>query len=319
MTTDAPPVNWKRLNEEFYSGDPAGYFRIRLNMLLLAGGAPEEVQRLLEAGVRYDGLVTMPVGRSSEERDDLDVAYLVTESQALLHHVSEALIRLFLAHGQPSACPWIEVASLRNFTKFKKKVAVLAKHTWPQELAAAVPHVFLGGISDESDAKADEGRETVTRLIRHLAAGLLKDATLYNSVKHGMAVVGSRDAYATLAVDGVPVMGSSGPSVAFLESEQQDNARVWKITRRWLSIRQAMWITQLALMEIDALWAIARARYVGTELTGVHVVSPEALADGITGALADVVGINSFSDPVAVEITANTSTPTRPSGAHRQG
>ena len=74
-------------------------------------------------------------------------------------------------------------------------------------------------------------------------------------------------------------------------------------------------MTQLALMEIDALWAIARARYVGTELTGVHVVTPEALADGITGAFADAGGINSFSTTVAVEITVDTTTPTRPPAA----
>ena len=68
MTSDAPPVDWKRLNEELYSGDPAGYFRIRSNMLMLAAGARDEVQRLLEAGVRYDGLVTMDASSPSSRR-----------------------------------------------------------------------------------------------------------------------------------------------------------------------------------------------------------------------------------------------------------
>lgn len=302
MTSEAPPVDWKRLNENFYSGDPAGYFRIRSNMLMLAAGASDEVQRLLEAGVRYDGLISMELGRSAEERDDLDVAYLVTESQALLHHVSEALIRLFLAHASGPACPWMEVASLRQFSDFKEQVAVLAHHTWPTELADSVPHVFFGGAPKEPDLSTDEARETVTQLLRHLAAGLLKDANLYNSVKHGMAVVGSRDAYVTLATGGgEPLMGSHGPSIAFLESESEGNTRVWKVSRRWLSIRQAMWMSQLAIVEIDALWAIARARYLGVEIKGVRTVTAEALADGITGAFADPRGINSFSTTVAVE------------------
>lgn len=315
MTSAAPPVDWQRLNEEFYSGDPAGYFRIRSNMLMLAAGASDEVQSRLEAGVRYDGLVTMELGRSSEERDDLIVAYLLTESQALLHHVSEALIRLFLAHASQPLCPWMEVAALRQFYAFKEQVVVLAGHTWPTALVDAVPHIFLGGVPQESSPSADEARETVTRLRRHLAAGLLKDANLYNSVKHGMAVVGSRDAYVTLATDGgEPFMGSQGPSVAFLESEREDDNRVWKVTRRWLSIRQAMWMSQLAVVEIDALWAVARARYLGVDLTGVHTITREALTDGITGAFADPRGINSFSTTVAVENLPSQSARKKPKG-----
>lgn len=62
-----------------------------------------------------------------------------------------------------------------------------------------------------------------------------------------------------------------------------------------------MWMSQLAMVEIDALWAIARARYLGVEIKGVHTVTAEALADRITGAFADPRGINSFSNTVAVE------------------
>jgi len=319
MTSEAAPVDWKRLNEEFYAGDPAGYFRIRLNMLLLAAGAPDEVQRLLEAGVRYDGLVTMELGRSSDVRDDLHVAYLITESQALLHHVSEALLRLFLAHARPSPCPWKELASLRNFATFREEVAALGAYTWPEDLTAAVPRVFLGGAEPPKSEGGEDPVATVTRLIKHLADRLLTDSNLYNSVKHGMAVIGSEDAYVTLATDaGEPVMGSQGPSVAFMESEVTGDERVWKVTRRWLSIRQAIWLSQLALMEIDALWAIARARYLGVALAGVQAVKGESVEDGITGAFADAGGISRFSRTVAFEQLASRSSNKKPPARKRR-
>lgn len=302
MTSERQPVDLEGLNQEFYSGDPAGYFRIRLNMLLLAAGCPDDVQTILERGVRYGGMVTMPLARSSEERDDLLLSYLVTESQALLHHVSEALLRLFLAHASPTRSPWIEVASLRDFKKFKQQAEVIASPHWPAALQDALPVVFLGGTPTEPTVSGDDPIDSITRLLRHLAAGLLEDSNLYNSVKHGMAAIASQDAYIRVATsEGEAIMASHGPSVAFLESSVADDERTWKVTRRGVSIRRAMWLSQLALMEIDALWALGRARYCGAELAGVQVVTREAVNDGISGAFADRGGISTWSRTVAIE------------------
>jgi hypothetical protein len=96
--------------------------------------------------------------------------------------------------------------------------------------------------------------------------------------------------------------GHQGSSVAFLESSRwQDNKRAWTLKRTWVSIRQAMWLAQLAISEIDALWAVARARYRGAALDGVQAVTSAAVESGITGDMADRSGITSFSLVVAVE------------------
>lgn len=222
VTEETSKPDWHRLNEEFYSGDPAGYFSL---------------------------------------------------------------------------------PTLRNFAKFKEQVAVLARSTWPTHYVEALPKVFLGaGGADPATSAAAE--RAIPRLIRHVAGRLLEDLNLYNSVKHGMAVIGSRDAYVSIAEDGAaPFMGSKGPSVAFMESQVEGDRRIWSVTRRWTSIRQAMWLSQLALMEIDALWAVGRARYLGVELKGVLVVTEEAVVDGITGwVFADAGGITRFSTKVAEEI-----------------
>ena len=294
--------SWSALNDEFYAGDPAGYFRLRLNMLLLAAGAPDAVNELLEAGVRYEGLVTARLGRSSEERGDLQTAYLITESQALLHHVSEALVRLFLAHVGHPACPWLEVASLRSFSKFKKQAEVLTGFSWPEELEQAVPSLFLGAQgSHESNDQAD-AVEAITRLIRHLAKGLLDDSNLYNAVKHGVAVIASAEAHFSVATDeGQPILGSHGTSVGFLESKDADRQRTWSVTRRWVSIRRALWMSQLALIELDALWAVARARYTDADISGVQTVTRQAVEDGISGFFADRSPISRSSRVIAVE------------------
>jgi hypothetical protein len=65
-------------------------------------------------------------GETDEDKHRHD-AFLITESQALYHHVSEALIRLFLAHSTLPPCPWIEVAALRNFGVFEQRAAELCQ------------------------------------------------------------------------------------------------------------------------------------------------------------------------------------------------
>ena len=45
----------------------------------------------------------------------------------LLHHVAETLLRLYIAHESDPECPWIAIASERNFGRFKGKVSELLK------------------------------------------------------------------------------------------------------------------------------------------------------------------------------------------------
>ena len=40
----------------------------------------------------------------------------------LLHHASEALLRLYLAHEPLTACPWLDMARVRSPGKFKQIV-----------------------------------------------------------------------------------------------------------------------------------------------------------------------------------------------------
>lgn len=88
--TDAGEFDPNSLNQSFYSADPADYYRTRLNLLVLAAARSDAVGDLMAEGVNYDGLLIEAVqGEATDDDDRLHQAYLVIESEQVLHHVSE--------------------------------------------------------------------------------------------------------------------------------------------------------------------------------------------------------------------------------------
>ena len=84
---------------------------------MLAAGNPNGLRSLLSPGVEFEG-ITVPAGqlRGPNASDDPgELAFLIIESEQLLHHVTETLLRLLLAHAQRQSCPWLAVSSLKSF------------------------------------------------------------------------------------------------------------------------------------------------------------------------------------------------------------
>lgn len=297
--TDKDPLRqtWRDLNTQFYSGNPAAYFRSRWNLLVLAAGKPDELARLLAEGVEYDELIARIdlTDGDDPEGERLHLAFLVTESQVLLHHTSEALLRLFLGHSGSPPCPWVECATFLDFRAFRRVVAELAKATWPQSRRDDVSRVFLGCDPRADDPEWEAAATASERLVRLLAVRINQDASLYNSAKHGMTVIGSNAAVRIGVEGGEGGFGTEGPSIAFLESVSKDGQRVWRETTQWFSIRQALWLTSLAITQIDALWDVAKAVYLDAEVAGVELVTPAGIDMVTTGRFADTKPINRFS------------------------
>ncbi len=110
------------MNQKFYRGSPHRYFNRRLPSLILAAADNERIRQAFEEGVSFGNLTI----RGAEDYDETErMNYAVVESVVLLHHASEALVRLFLAHEGKPPCPWLEVARLRH-AAFKQKVEELA-------------------------------------------------------------------------------------------------------------------------------------------------------------------------------------------------
>lgn len=63
-----------------------------------------------------------------------------------------------------------------------------------------------------------------------------------------------------------------------------------------------LWLTDLALTQIQALWDVARARYLGADITSVRTVCDDAITAASTGPLAPTSGIRNLSITVATEL-----------------
>ncbi len=82
---------------------------------MLAASRNDELTRLATEGLTYGRLAmtenSQYVGADADRLDDY--SFLIAESQVLLHHAAEALLRLFLAHEGRPPCPWLRAGSLR--------------------------------------------------------------------------------------------------------------------------------------------------------------------------------------------------------------
>ena len=105
-------LNYQTLNEDFYAGDPADYFMRRLTGLLLLKGKPEAIRALPAEGIETGGVLiqlqpgTTPDARSEDDDAESRDRFFTADAWLLLHHASETLLRLYLAHAKgpvPSA------------------------------------------------------------------------------------------------------------------------------------------------------------------------------------------------------------------------
>lgn len=264
LATSHPPptvdrVELEDLNHHFYGGDgPADYFSTRLNSLMALVGNPDDFADLLRTEVQVDN-VTFSLGAGSEIDTDALRRYLRMESQVLLHHAAEALIRLFLAHRHGQACPWLEIAAEFKFREFKDAVQQQIVNGPELALTSDVGFVFLGRREAPEWATA---AESLTRLLRRFARDWLADARLYNSAKHGLSVVPG-DAVFNLGPTGgdLTAMGH-GDSLAYLEAGNWiDGTRTWSLTTRWIDVSETLGLIHVSTRMMTSLWDFARFRY----------------------------------------------------------
>lgn len=291
------------LNRQFYASNPASYFRSRLQLLIMAAGATEQVGQLLVNGVQYEGIHAKAPSEVSDEGAREHLAFVTTEAEVLLHHVAEALLRLFFAHANAPQCPWLECARLRNFALFNKHVADFSSSGSGSQ-RERIAQVFLGSVPGQDDTVGAEAVDSVQRLLKFLATRLLDDKNIYNAAKHGLAIVAGT---ASIVVDddtGPPVFGHHGPSITYLEVSAEE--RRWRLTTRWVNTRQTILLTSLAVMQLHSLWVVARYKYTGVEASGVEVITRDALDRALTGEFANGGPVRRFSQRLAYYLSKPT-------------
>jgi hypothetical protein len=276
----------RRVNESFYSAKPHEFFRHRITALMVMSSRPEEVARLASEGLSVG---TLKVGSDGPPGDDPDSIvnadsrrmFTITEAEVLAHHVGETLLRLYMAHEGLPVCPAWELAKIRTPRDFKTRVRKRFLDSPPESHLSAVSSVFFG--FEDADGieyvePPPEGKKpdsmNVEKFLRHHANHHLNDANVYNAAKHGLAVTAGN---ASMQLGDGSVLKQDGDAVTFLETVlNRDKKRQWQLTTAWVRSDVSLAFALLGCRFIEQLWAVARARYIGSPLESIKLMdSPQ--------------------------------------------
>lgn len=272
------------LNQFFYRARPHEYFHHRLFNLILLLTKEEEIAKVAADGLNY-GLVTVEPALSYDgQREPSPLwAFATCESQVLIHHIAEVLLRLFLAHRGDPPCPALELAYLRLPKEFKTALrGFLDEEERPRR--NALMEVFWGRSDvahlarEQPEPDWESGAVAIERLLVHGAQRLLTEAPLYNAAKHGLAIATGRSAL-TIDIDGVDLgMSTAGLNVEYLERVQRDeDGDRWRHTTRWIDEKTDIAVCYLWTHLIDSLWSVASNRYLGVEGYTIYCVPDDAV------------------------------------------
>jgi hypothetical protein len=258
------PFEYPSLNKRFYRLAPYDYLDARLQSLVLtvSDDTQEDLAALLGRGVSYK---TLKMNGEPSDRTALD-RYAAIESTVLLHHASEALLRLYLAHARRAPCPWLELSSLLTPTEFKKALKKLNSELDNLEqvddlvevFSFSTDHSFFEGVDEESWASH---RAALVRLVQHLIRTFLDGANAYNAAKHGLAL-GAGDLGLRLGQEGEePLFDHSGPALNYLELKGAPDDRHWMLTSTFIDPPRNIALVVLVLNQIKNLWTVAKTRH----------------------------------------------------------
>lgn len=304
------PEQFPELNEAFYATKPWEYFNYRNHLLMLAAGAADRLVEIAEDGVTYKGLTYQenPDGGNDEDGDQAEVAkenFVIADSEALLHHASETLLRLYLAHEGLKPCPWLELARVRTPGQLKEMLEDrFLKNLNARERRARVASVFFGGTNRsrlsptplEDDWK--KGLDNIESFLTHFAQHFLH-ADVYNALKHGLAV---RPGDAVTRVGDGALLKAEGPAIEYLSLRQDaDGHRRWHRSTSWIQPDHSMGLVYLASRLMESIWRIARLRYLNEQPDGLDLWTTPAYGEVMRG-LAEGEGARMIVDTMHVEL-----------------
>lgn len=117
------PENFAALNESFYQSAPDDHFARKAYQLLYTAAKPDELDEAARhGGIEFDGLRLQPNPEGLWQDSDAHAQFLAVESEVLLHHLGEALLRMYLGHEALPPCPWLEIARLRSFDRVQAEL-----------------------------------------------------------------------------------------------------------------------------------------------------------------------------------------------------
>ncbi|OJG05568.1 hypothetical protein BG618_03167 [Pseudonocardia autotrophica] len=264
------------MNEDFYRADPEKYLDRRLSALMLTICNSPTTELAINSGLKYKEL-EMSGSLFHEEDTGAEIEkYAALESTNLLHHASECMLRLYFAHVDQPQCPWLEVARMRTPSQFKERVDALLSELDQPDTHDRLVATFYGttdssrlgaNVPDDVWEKAKEG---LVDLIGYCASLLLDDAGLYNSTKHGLAVIGGNHGISLRmseedleAGEEAPEISTNGAALEHLDQapSHETGKRRWVKRLRFVRAESNIAITKIVSRYIGTLWGVARFRY----------------------------------------------------------
>lgn len=161
------------------------------------------------------------------------------------------------------------MARLRNFRRFRALVEELVVDLREEPRREEMRKVFYGCAAREEvtppppEELWDAGSANLADFLRDFCRRYL-DTNLYNAAKHGLAIQPGRSA---MQLDDGELIAVSGPSIDYLEQRlrDDDDAERWEWVRAtsWLDLDQSLLLIAIACQMIEAIWSVARGRYLG--------------------------------------------------------
>lgn len=291
---------YSELNATFYSsGGPHEYVRARLQSIIFTLSDDEEAEAILKTGL---AIGVLEGGGSARMPQEARSNYALMESTVLLHHAGEALLRLWLAHKDAPACPWLEVARRTSAADFKKEAEKHATGTsqMPRDTVAAV---FMGGRTPENagieiqEEQWESSVSGITELLQVVAHTITSEATLYNAAKHGL--VGLPSDQADIVIEGMRVAGGGG--ITYLEKTPDNpkfhpGSRSWWLTTSFTNLEANLFLIELIIRAIHSLWTVANRKYLGVPGELVLVSLDEVFSAVAMGPISDNRLLTKFSE-----------------------
>ncbi len=252
------------MNEAFYRGAPADYIFTRLALLMAFEQDTEAVAQALQSGVDLHGVHIEAA--PDTPIDSAEVAkYVTIESTLLAHHSVEALLRLFLAHCSQPECPPLAVASLTSPVQFRERLDMILDDNLLDDVQREVGMIVVGVHRDDTDERLAM-RNGCAAIIRDLAEFWLRDASLYNALKHGLAGAAGSAVFrlgTSPDDDDATTVFGEGVSIEYLRrAEVNGQGTVWQSATTWIDLHETFAAITLSSQLIDNLWSLARWRYV---------------------------------------------------------
>ncbi|HYH54570.1 MAG TPA: hypothetical protein VD761_10620 [Solirubrobacterales bacterium] len=269
-------ANVHQLNLDFYRLEPASYFFFRLRNLLLSAGRGLELEQLMGKGVDVGTFhVSAPEGQElhalDEEQREAQHAFVTLETEVLLHHVGETLIRLYMAHEHSPACPWIAMSRERSPRRFKAKTKNLLERLDSPSGRDQMAAVFFNTTDRLAFGDKAPDEKVWGELLDSTKAWLswfgtyILDGDVYNAAKHGLGVHPQRLSL-SVEIDGKPFIGGSGPCLEYLQSSRTDDGdRQWRKTTKWVQWDRHFGCIFVAAQLIHRLWTVAQVQYGSAE------------------------------------------------------